>query len=99
MLEGYVPINIKFIDRELYYDAFNEFNTKKKTSIMEAIVGKAMTNSYHKRLAYLEGMAIVTLVEYAGRKKTSHSNVINKAHRQTIEAFLEKNVWKIGIKE
>jgi len=95
--EGFVPINIKFIDRKSYYDAFKEFDDKGKTSIMEEIVGKAITNSYHKRLTYLEGMEIVTLVEYAKRKKISHSNLINKAHRQTIEAFLEKGVWKIGI--
>jgi len=94
--EGFVPINIKFIDRKLYYAAFKEFDDKGRTSIMEEIVGKAITNSYHKRLAYLEGMAVVTLVEYAKIKKTSHSNLINKAHRQTIEAFLEKGVWKIG---
>jgi hypothetical protein len=74
-----------------------EFNDKRKTSIMEEIVGKAITNSYHKRLAYLEGMEMVTLAEYAKRKKISHPNLINKAHRQTIEAFLEKGVWKIGI--
>ena len=95
--EGFVPINIKFIDRKLYYEAFNEFDDRGKASIMEGIVGKAITNSYHKRLAYLEGMEIVTLAEYAKRKKISHSNLINKAHRQTIEAFLEKGVWKIGI--
>lgn len=95
--EGFVPINIKFIDRKLYYDAFREFDDKRKTSIMEGIVGKAITNSYHKRLAYLEGMEIVTLVEYAKRERKSHSNLINKAHRQTIEAFSEKDVWKIGI--
>ncbi len=92
-----MPINIKFIDRKLYYDAFQEFDDKRKTSIMEEIVGKAITNSYHKRLAYLEGMEIVTLSEYAKREKKSHSNLINKAHRQTIEAFFEKGVWKIGI--
>ena len=95
--EGFVPINIKFIDRKLYYDAFNEFDDKRKTAIMAGIVGKAITNSYHKRLAYLEGKEIITLVEYAKRKKESHSNLINKAHRQTIEAFIEKGVWKIGI--
>jgi Fic family protein len=95
--EGFVPINIKFIDRKLYYDAFKEFDQKEKTSIMEEIVGKAITNSYHKRLAYLEGLEIITLSEYAKRKKISHSNLINKANRQTIEAFLEKGVWKIGI--
>ena len=36
------------------------------------------------------------LSEYAKSNKISHSNLINKASRQTIEAFLEKGVWKIG---
>jgi Fic family protein len=95
--EGYVPINIKFIDRKKYYDAFKEFDLKDKTNIMEEIVAKALTNSYHKRLAYLEGKKIITLREYSKAKKISHSNLINKASRQTIEAFLEKEIWKIGI--
>jgi len=94
--EGYVPINIKFIDRKKYYDAFKEFDEKGGTAIMEEIVAKALTNSYHKRLAYLEGKKIVTLSDYAKAHKISHSNLINKANRQTVEAFLEKNVWKIG---
>src|SRR3989339_242180 len=95
--EGFVPINIKFIDRNKYYEAFKEFDEKNATAIMEEIVGKALTNSYHKRLAYLEGANIVTLAEYGKINKISHSNLINKATRQTIEAFLEKGVWKIGV--
>jgi len=95
--EGFVPINIKFVDRKLYYDAFKEFNEKGATEIMEEIVGKSLTNSYHKRLAYLEGAEIVTLAEYGKRNKLSHSNLINKANRQTIDAFFEKGVWKIGV--
>lgn len=95
--EGFVPINIKFIDRKKYYDAFKEFDEKGNTNIMEEIVAKALTNSYHKRLAYLEGKEIITLRDYAKRNKLSHSNLINKANRQTIEAFLEKGVWKIGV--
>jgi len=94
--EGFVPINIKFIDRQRYYDAFVEFDRHGRTGIMEDIVGKALTNSYHKRLAYLEGKTIMPLVEFARSQGVSHSNLINKAHRQTIEAFLEKGVWKIG---
>lgn len=85
--EGFVPINIKFIDRKKYYDAFKEFDTKGKTNIMEEIVSKALTNSYHKRLAYLEDKKIISLGDYAKRDKLSHSNLINKANRQTIEAF------------
>lgn len=64
---------------------------------MEEIVGKALTNSYYKRLAYLESKNIITLAEYSKKNKLSHSGLINKAKRQTIEAFLEKNVWKIGV--
>ena len=95
--EGFVPINIKFIDRKKYYEAFREFDAKGATAIMEEIVGKALTNSYHKRLAYLEGKQIIALADYAKENKLSHSNLINKATRQTIEAFLEKSVWKIGV--
>lgn len=95
--EGFVPINIKFIDRKNYYEAFREFDEKGSVSIMEEIVGKALTNSYHKRLAYLEGKKIITLNEYGRIQGTSHPNLINKASRQTIEAFLEKDIWKIGI--
>lgn len=94
--EGFVPINIKFIDRKKYYEAFKEFDEKELTSIMEEIVGKALTNSYHKRLAYLEGKKIVTLADYAKVNKLSYTNLLNKANRQTIEAFLEKNIWKMG---
>ncbi len=97
MREGFVPINIKFIDRQKYYEAFREFDANDATDIMEEIVGKALTNSYHKRLVYLEGKEIITLVDYAKNNKLSHSNLINKANRQTIEAFLEKNIWKIGV--
>ena len=97
--EGFVPVNIKFIDRKMYYEAFKEFDGKSTAKIMEEIVGKALTNSYHKRLAYLEGAHIMTLAEYAKKNKVSHSNLINKANRQTIEAFFEKGVWKIGVSQ
>ena len=98
LLRGhYVPINIKFIDRQDYYKAFREFELNGRTKIMEAILGKALTNSLHKRLAYLERKEIVKLSEYAKRFGLSHSNLINKAKRQTIEAFHEKGIWKIGV--
>jgi len=95
--DGYVPINIKVIDRVKYYEAFKEFDKSGKTDLMEEIIGKALCNSYYKRLAYLEGKDIVTLSEYAKRKKLSYPNLINKAKRQTIEAFLERGSWKIGV--
>ena len=95
--EGYVPINIKYINRTRYYEALSEFDQNRKTDRMEEIVGKALTNSYFKRLAYLEGKAIMSLSQYAKNKKLSLSNLLNKAERQTIEAFTERGVWKIGL--
>jgi hypothetical protein len=64
---------------------------------MEQIVGKALTSSYHKRLAYLEGKQILSLADYAKSSTQSHSNLLNKAKRQTIEAFWERGGWKIGV--
>jgi len=93
---GYVPLNIAFVNRSAYYDAFKAFDKDRDTSLMEEIVARALTNSYHKRLAYMEEKKIITLREYATQTGISHANLINKAKRQTIEAFLEKGVWKIG---
>lgn len=95
--EGYVPINIKFIDRQEYYRAFMEFQTKSGTKIMENIVLRALSQSYFKRLAFLEGKSIMKLSDYAKKFKLSHPNLINKAKRQTIESYLERGVWMIGV--
>ena len=95
--EGYIPINIAFTNRADYYQAFRAFDKDGDVSLMEVIVGRALANSYHKRLAYMEGKKIVSLQTFATQKKQSVSNIINKANRQTIEAFIEKGVWKIGV--
>lgn len=95
--ENYIPINIKFINRKEYYSAFQEFDQYGTTTIMSEIIGKALCQSYHKRLAYMESKKIILLKDYAKQQKISHSNLLNKANRQTIEAFLEKGVWKIGV--
>ncbi len=95
--EGYVPINIKFTDRQKYYDAFKAYDKKKDTEIMEEIIGLSLLQSYYKRLAYMENKKIVTLAEYSKKHKISLSNLINKAHRGTVEAFIDRGVWKIGV--
>jgi Fic family protein len=97
MIDGYVPINIRFADRQLYYSAFREYNISKDISIMQDIVASALINSYYKRITYLQGKSIVKLSEYAEKNKLSYPNLINKAKRQTIPAFRERGVWKIGV--
>lgn len=96
LCEGYVPLNIAFADRSQYYDAFKEYDQDGSVKIMEEIIGRALVESYHKRLAYMEGKPIMTLKEYAEKNNSSYSNLLNKASRQTIEAFQEKGVWKIA---
>jgi hypothetical protein len=81
----------------MYYHAFRDFEDSNSIEAMSDIVAQALTVSYHKRLAYLEGKKIIGLVEYAKLHKTSLSNVINKAHRQTIEAFMLRGRWVIGV--
>lgn len=95
--EGFVPIVILFATREAYYDAFKAFDRDGSTSAMEDIVGLALRESYHKRLAYLEGKRITTLNEYGKTNAISLATLLNKARRQTIEAFREKGIWKIGV--
>lgn len=95
--ENHVPITIQFMDRGQYYDAFQAFDKNGSTKIMEEMIGRALCNSYHKRLAYLDGKTIMGLGDYARAEKISHSNLLNKAKRQTIEAFWERGKWKIGV--
>ena len=57
----------------------------------------ALIESLNKRITYLKGHEIISLVEYAKATKESKSSLLNKAKRQTIRAFREKGVWKIGL--
>ncbi len=95
--EGFVPMVILYATREKYYQAFAAFDANGSTAHMEDIVGLALQESYHKRLAYLEGKRIVALSAYGKMEKISLSDLLNKAQRQTIEAFREKGTWKIGV--
>ena len=95
--DNFVPINIRFLDRLEYYNAFKTFNLSGETSGMEKIIYRALVNSFYKRITYLKGLEIIALHQYAKRFKLSHPNLINKAKRQTIAAFREKGIWKIGV--
>lgn len=93
---GYPSIIIQNKDKQDYYSSFSDYRDHKKTTRMERIVTRAMTESLHKRLAYLKGMRIVPLVEYAKSIGKSAQTVLNTARRQMIPAFREKGMWKIG---
>ncbi|MBU1164558.1 Fic family protein [Patescibacteria group bacterium] len=95
---GFPPIIIRDKEKVVYYNSFKEYRNsdKKKTAIMDKVLSLALVESFHKRIAYLEGEEIVKLSEYAKKKNISISILLNKAKRQTIPAFREKGVWKIA---
>lgn len=98
---GFPPIIVRDKEKSLYYKSFTEYrdSNKKKTATMDKVITLALLESLYKRLAYLRGDKIVTLAEYAQSQRGSLKILLNKAKRQTIPAFREKGVWKIGVQE
>ncbi len=94
---GLPMVIIRFRDRPIYYSAFREYDERKHTKTFDTLLYLSLTESLHKRLAYLEGKQIITLADYARSIGESGSSVANKAKRQTIRAFREKGVWKMGV--
>lgn len=96
---GFPPIIIRDKEKQTYYKGFKEFQDshKKKSSIMAKVLALALLESLHKRITYLKGEKIILLSEYAKQTKDSTQILLNKAKRQTIPAFREKKVWKIGV--
>ncbi len=93
---GYPNIIIRDKEKQLYYKTFGYFRDEKSTKQMERIVQLALVEGLHKRITYMESQEIVTLAKYAKTNATSLSGLINAGRRQTIPAFREKGVWKIG---
>ncbi len=94
---GFPSIIIRDKEKQDYYKAFIEYDEKKGAKRMENIIALALLESLHKRVTYLKSDEIVSLAEYSKKQKKSLSTLINAAHRQTIPAFREKGVWKIGL--
>lgn len=94
---GYPPIIIRNKGKEKeYYPLFDEYIEGGKTHGMERLIELNTTESLHKRLAYLRSKKIVKLSDYARKRKQHLNSLLNKAKRQTIPAFRENGVWKIG---
>ena len=92
---GFPGIIIRDKEKKYYYKGFEEYRENKNTNTMERTLTLALTESLHKRIAYLKGSTIVALSEYSKKQNKSLATLLNAARRQTIPAFREKNVWKI----
>ena len=94
---GLPRIIIRNKEKDVYYRAFSDYREKKTTKTMEGILSLALVEPLHKRLSYMRGERIIRLSEYIKQKGLSAPAVTNAARRQTIPAFREKGVWKIGL--
>ncbi len=92
---GFPPIIIRNKEKSDYYDSFGVYRDKKNLKPMAKIIALGLMESLHKRIAYLEGDAIIKLSEFAKQHHKTASSLANAARRQTIPAFREKGVWKI----
>lgn len=96
LMQGLPRIIVRNKEKRIYYDAFKDYEKRKNPKIMEKFLALALMESLNKRVAYLKGKNIITLSEYIKKTKLSSSATLNAARRQTIPAFREKGVWKIG---
>lgn len=96
MRSGFPCIIIRDKEKRIYYASFNEYRDSKNTKTMEKIITLALMEALHKRIAYLRGEEITPLANFAKMHKKSLNTLLNAARRQTIPAFREKGVWKIG---
>ncbi len=93
---GFPTIIIRDKEKRIYYQSFNEYRDSKKIHTMEKIVTLALMESLHKRTAHLRGDTILPVADFVKANKQSIHRFLNAARRQTIPAFREKGIWKMG---
>jgi Fic family protein len=95
---GFPPVIIRNKGkRDYYYPAFREYQDDRKTMLFDRVLALAVTESLNKRISYLKGQEIIKLADFAVQSAQSTQSLLNAARRQSIPAFREKGVWKIGI--
>lgn len=93
---GFPGIIIRDKEKATYYQSFREYRDNKGAKTMEKIISLALMEALHKRIAYLKGYKIIEATEYAAKQNKPAPVILNAAKRQTIPAFREKGIWKIG---
>lgn len=91
------PITIRSKEKNFYHLGFIDYQNTKSTKKMEKIIYLAILESLHKRLAYIQSKKIISVMEYSKTTSKTASAILNQAARQTIPAFRERGMWKIGV--
>ena len=93
---GFPGIIIRDKEKQTYYNSFREYHDDKVTKNMDRIISLALLEALHKRITYLKGNRIIEATEFAAKQNKPAPVILNAAKRQTIPAFREKGIWKIG---
>jgi Fic family protein len=94
---GYPPVIIQNKGkREEYYPIFDQWRHKNKSDKFADYMYLALSESLNKRLAYLRDSQIVKLSDYIKENGLNASSTTNAAKRQTIPAFRQEGIWRIG---
>jgi Fic family protein len=94
---GYPPIIIRNKGkRDSYYPLFINYQDNKDFDGMSDLFALALQESLNKRVTYLKGQKIIKLVDYARQHNLAINGQLNAAKRQSIPAFRERGIWKIG---
>lgn len=94
---GFPPIIVRNKGKLAYYSMLRRYDADRTTKPFEDHLVVLMLESLHRRIAYLEGRTIGSVVDEARRRNVTVSALLNQARRQSIPAFRERGVWKIGI--
>ncbi len=95
---GYPPLIIRNKGKEKYYATFGQYRLDQNIDTMTSLLYLALVESLHKRTSYLRGDKIIPLSTHASKIGVIAPILLNQARRQTIPAFREKGIWKIGVK-
>lgn len=93
---GFPRLIIRDKEKDQYYEAFKDYQQNKNPKLMEKVIALALIESLNKRVAYLNAEEIINLSDYVKANKLKAPAVFNAARRQSIPAFRERGVWKIG---
>ena len=94
---GYPPITIRNKGKHKdYYPLFQEYTDHADLGRISRLLVLTLLESLHKQIAHLRGREVVRLSHWAKQNKRELKTLLNAAKRQSIAAFRENGVWKIG---
>jgi Fic family protein len=93
---GFPPVIVRNKGKTTYYAHLRTYDTTGNVKPFEDHLIVLMLESLNRRITYLNGETISTVVDVARSQGIPTNTMLNQARRQLIPAFRERGVWKIG---